>query len=131
MLPRFFRASVIREAIKNIPEAVLDTGDRDHAIIYYEASLISKNISILTDALRHIEPSSIVPFIRKFYRWGKTSVSAHHPRYSILLEKKESFRKGLFTKGLFLESLGSMILCCLKGIPYKAGYYLVKLKKNI
>ncbi len=126
MLPRLFRTSLLKEAMAHIPESVLAVGDRDHAIIYYEMSLFSKRISILSNAILHIEPSGIWNFLRKFFRWGQTNISAHHSRYAVLMIKKEVFRKGLFAGGLFWESLGSIILLILKGVPYKIGYYLAK-----
>lgn len=129
MLPRVFRTDVLRRAMQNIPKSVLNAGDRDHAIIYYEMSRISDNIAILKDAVTHIEPQHIWPLMKKFYRWGQTNVPAHHDRYQELMKKKEVFRKGLFAKGIVIESLGSILLLILKGVPYKAGYYIVKLKK--
>ena len=45
-------------------------------------------------------------------------------------KEKEKFRTGLFTKGLFIESLGSILLLILKGVPYKLGYYKAILDKK-
>ncbi len=131
MLPRLFKADILRKALDALPDSVLDTGDRDHAIIYYEASLLSDKVGILQDAVLHIEPEHVWSLMKKFYRWGQTNVPAHHPRYYELIKKKEVFRKGLFTKGIWVESFGSLLLLFLKGIPYKTGFYLAKLKRIV
>jgi glycosyltransferase involved in cell wall biosynthesis len=131
MLPRFFKIELLRKAISVIPAEALDTGDRDHAIIYAESFALSQRVGLLESAVYHREPSSLLNIIKKFYRWGSTNLPAQHPRYKAMLAKKEGFRKGLFTRGLIIESLGSITLLLIKGVPYKIGYYVAWLKKKV
>ncbi len=129
ILPRFYYTNLLKKAFKSIPEATLNgVGGQDHSIIYYEVWLLTKNISLLPNAVKHIEPNSIRLMMKKFYRWGYSSGDAHHPRYKALLAGKERFRKGLFTKGQFIASLASITLLILKGLPYFTGYYVKKFK---
>lgn len=128
MLPRFYKKELLISAFKNIPKDVLESvGGQDHAIIYYEACELSKKVTLVPNLVKHIEPSKLIPMIKKFYRWGYTSVGARHNRYDVLFQEKECFRKGLFKKGLFLESVASVLLLLIKGIPYKLGYYKKRL----
>jgi glycosyltransferase involved in cell wall biosynthesis len=130
MLPRFYRKKVLDKAFANIPGHVMaKTGGQDHAIIYYEAWKITQKIGLLPHAVRHIEPNSLTVMIKKFYRWGRTSVNAHHGHYAALLKRKERFRKGLFTKGMFAASIASIILLVIKGVPYIAGYVVGRIKR--
>lgn len=125
ILPRFYKKSLLEKAIESIPRSVLTSvGGQDHAIIFYEAWLLDTNVSQIPNAVFHIEPKSYLTMWKKFYRWGATSIAAHHPRYDALLQKKERFRTGLFREGFVIASFGSIVLLVMKGIPYKLGYYL-------
>ncbi len=132
IMPRFFKAKLLKKAYNNIPSSMFPTtGGPDHAIVYYESWIISKRIGVLPDAVKHIEPSSLKQLWKKFYRWGYTSIDAHLGSYHDLMIQKERFRTGLFTKGLIKESLGSIMLLILKGIPFKIGFYRAKLDRQI
>lgn len=131
VMPRFFNTTLLKKAYANIPKEIyLNTGGPDHAVVYYESWLLSKRVGILTNAVKHIEPNSLSIFLKKFYRWGYTSIDAHSGKYHDLMTKKERFRTGLFTKGLFIESIGSIALLILKGIPFKIGYITGSIKKE-
>ncbi|MBI2028468.1 MAG: glycosyltransferase family 2 protein [Candidatus Levybacteria bacterium] len=130
IMPRFFNTKILRKAYSNIPKGIYaNTGGPDHAVVYYEAWLLSKKIENLPNAVKHIEPNSIFTLIRKFYRWGYTSSDAHSGKYKFLMTQKERFRTGLFTKGLIVESLGSILLLILKGIPFEVGYLTAGIRK--
>jgi glycosyltransferase involved in cell wall biosynthesis len=130
MLPRFYRTEILKKAFSNIPADVLkNVGGQDHAIIYFEAWNISHRVGLLPNAVKHIEPNSLGAMWRKFYRWGYTSVDARNNKYTDLLSKKERFRKGLFKNGLWKESMASISLLLIKGVPYKIGYFVGKFKK--
>ncbi len=131
ILPRFFRATILKKALTRIPKSLLSTvGGPDHAILYFESYAISQKVGVLSGSVRHIEPSAFIPFIKKFYRWGYTGMSAKSlGRYQRLMQKKERFRTGLFRRGLFVASLGSVALLLLKGIPYKIGYVIAKMTR--
>ena len=128
MLPRFYKKELAIKAFEAIPEKIRFTvAGQDHAIIYFEAYKLSKKVSIISDAVKHIEPNTLRQIWKKFYRWGKTSRNLHKiTHYKELLSKKERFRSGLFTKGMYKESFASIILLVLKGIPFKLGYYFGK-----
>lgn len=124
IMPRFFRRELLMKAYEHIPQEIFrNTGGPDHAIVYYEAWRMSKKIGVLTDSVKHIEPYSLQFVMRKMYRWGYTSVAAHYGPYHHLMKQKERFRTGLFTRGLFKESLASTALLLFKGVAFKTGYY--------
>ncbi len=128
ILPRFFETKLLNQAYENIPREIFSkTGGPDHAIVYLEAYQIDPAVAVLPVAVRHIEPSSIRVLWRKFYRWGYTSVTAHDfGKYHTLMTRKERFRTGVFTHGMLVESLGSMLLLVLKGLAFKFGYFMAK-----
>lgn len=130
ILPRFFRTAVLRKAIKNIPKKIINTvGGPDHAILYFETWQITQKIAYIPQAVLHMETSLIIQLIKKCYRWGYTSASAKTIlKYRQLMQTKEWFRKGLFKNGLIIESIASILLLFIKGIPYKIGYLQAKLR---
>jgi len=125
ILPRFFLTSLIIRAVDDIPKGIISTvGGPDHAILYYESWKISKKVGIVLNAVKHMEASSIVSLFKKCYRWGYTGYSAKtQSDYKKLMRHKERFRVGLFTNGLYVESMASILLLILKGIPYMFGYW--------
>lgn len=128
MLPRVYRSGILRDAFSAMPEEALERiGGQDHAIIYYEAWKISRRAGLVPSAVKHIEPHSLIALWRKFYRWGYTSMDAHLGEYKDLIRKKERFRKGMFTSGLFIASLGSAALLVMKGVPYATGLMAARL----
>lgn len=132
ILPRFYKTSTLVKAFKNIPKKMLHgLGGQDHAIIYYETWRLGKRIGVVTHAVNHIEPNSIAIVCRRAFRWGYTSVSAHYSKYKKLIHGKERFRSGLFKKGLVIESVASIILLLMKGIPYKVGFLAGKINRAL
>ena len=131
VLPRFYEADLLRRAFAHIPEECLQSvGGQDHAIIYYEAWLIDKDVDILTVAVKHIEPDSLALMWHKFYRWGRTSRAARLGKYAELLKHKERFRIGSFRRGNFVSSLASVALLLIKGVPYKCGVLVSRLERG-
>jgi len=92
---------------------------------------IDKRVGVLPRAVKHLEPASFGQLIPKFFRWGYTGVNAKYGKYHNLMAKKERFRTGMFKKGLILESIASMTLLVIKGIPYKIGYLLGRVDKAL
>jgi glycosyltransferase involved in cell wall biosynthesis len=121
MLPRFYRRELLERVFEAIPVPALGAGGQDHAIIYYEAWQLTQRVDLVLRAVRHVEPSAVRQIVPKFYRWGYTSRNARNDRYAHLLGRKEAFRKGMFTRGLVVASLGSICLLLIKGVPYKLG----------
>ena len=131
VLPRLYKRDLLLKAFENIPTEILEkVGGQDHAIIYYEAWSISKKVGYADLCVRHIEPNELIPMMKKFYRWGKTSTGARYGKYDELLNKKEHFRTGLFKKGMITASLGSILLLLIKGVPYKLGFYVNKIQNR-
>jgi len=132
ILPRFFRKTILLQAARAIPRSIVSSvGGPDHAILYYESWKLSQKIGVVKNAVRHMETQSFVRFIQKCYRWGYTSYTAKTvSKYSTLMRRKERFRTGLFTKGLIVASLASLMLLVLKGIPYKIGYAAARMKRG-
>jgi len=131
IMPRFFRTGFLKNAYENIPQRYFqNTGGPDHAIVYYECWLLSKKISVLSKAVKHMEPKTIRQLGLKFYRWGYTSIDTHYGKYHNLMTQKARFRSGLFTKGLIIESLGSILLLIIKGIGFKLGYFIAMVDKK-
>ncbi len=130
ILPRFFRKTILLAAACVIPRSIVNSvGGPDHAILYYESWKLSQKVGVIKNAVRHMETRSFVRFIQKCYRWGYTSYTAKTvSKYSTLMRRKERFRRGLFTKGLVVASLASLTLLVLKGIPYKIGYTVARMK---
>ena len=130
-MPRLFSTDLLKRAYKKIPESMfVHTGGPDHAIVYYECSRMSKRIGVLPKEVKHMEPSSLGHLMRKFYRWGYTSViDENFGKYKEVMKRKERLRTGIFTHGLIIESIGSIILVGLKYVPFKIGYHVAKLKK--
>jgi glycosyltransferase involved in cell wall biosynthesis len=133
ILPRFFRKSILDKVIKAIPHDIIDSvGGPDHAILYYESWKLSKNIGIVKKGVHHMETRSLMQLIKKCYRWGYTSYTAKTvSKYANLMQRKERFRSGIFMKGLMVASLGSIVLLVLKGVPYKIGYAVARLKGTL
>ncbi|MCX6791906.1 MAG: glycosyltransferase family 2 protein [Candidatus Gottesmanbacteria bacterium] len=130
ILPRFFRKSILYEAMGAIPRDIINSvGGPDHAILYYESRKVSNNVGVVKNAVRHMEIKSLVQFIKKCYRWGSTSYTAKTiSKYANLMKRKERFRSGIFTRGLMIASLASLLLLVLKGVPYKIGYTVARIK---
>jgi len=126
LLARFYKRGVLEKALENIPRQLLPfVVAHDHAIIYYEAYKVSQKVGIVSDAVWHIEPSSLVELWRKNYRYGKTTRELVNTGfYQDLLKKKIRFRKGaLAFKNLRLGIL-SYLLLTLKGLAYQIGYWV-------
>ncbi len=131
IMPRFFEKSLLLAAYASIPEQMYkNSGGGDHAIVYYEACKLSNKVGVSKNAVKHLEPKTFSEICPKFFRWGYTSIDAHFGKYNKLMKQKERFRRGLFTNGLIVESLGSILLLLLKGVWFKMGYYTGKFDRK-
>jgi len=132
IMPRFFSKTLLMKAYNAIPREIFpNTGGPDHAIVYYEAWKKSKRVGVLPNSVKHIEPRDLYKMSKKFFRWGYTSIDAHFGKYEELMSQKERFRTGLFTKGLVAESMGSITLLLIKGVPFKLGYLVGKIDRKM
>ena len=122
ILPRFYRKSVLLKGMDKIPKRSLPIcAAHDHAIIYYEVNKVSKKIQKLPKAVWHMEPSNLIRFWKKTYRWGKTTKDLTKKNiYVNLIKSKMHFRKFYWDE--FSLSFKSSILRVLRGVPYLLGY---------
>ncbi len=123
ILPRFFKKTLLLKAYNNVPKHVIKKASlQDHAILYLETWKLSKHVGYVRNAVKHMEPSTFKELWRKFYRWGYLSISVDSTMYDVFFKKRTMrFRKGMFQRKLMKESLGSMLLLCMKNIPYVSG----------
>ena len=122
---RFYKKTILEKAFNNIPEQLIPTINvYDDAIIYYEATKISKKVDILPNALFHIEPKTLTEFWRKNYNYGKnTKKIIKTGYYQQLLNKKIRFRKGALKKENLWLGFQSYLLLTLKALTFKLGYW--------
>lgn len=125
LLARFYKREVLEKAFIAIPNILMPfVVAHDHAIIYYEAYLVSNRVGLLLNSVWHIEPSSIIELWNKNFRYGKTTKElVKKGLYQFLLKKKVRFRKRAFGDGNFKRGIKSTLLLVLKGIPYQLGYW--------
>jgi len=120
LLARMYTREILDKAFESIAhklpmKLMYKLISQDHALIYYEAWIRSKKLCIINDAIYHVEPESLSPLIRKFYRYGKTELDL--TKYYPELAKKRTPRK---TKP-HPEAFISLMLWSLKAIPYFIG----------
>ena len=124
LLARMFKYEILNKAFKDIrqklPIKVMYglVAYHDHAIINYETWKYASMITIIKDAVYHVESSSISTIIRKFYRIGRIefSLTDYYPQ----LTRKRVPRK----IGLYPESWASLMIWLIKAIPYTIGLFV-------
>jgi glycosyltransferase involved in cell wall biosynthesis len=70
LLPRFFDSKLLTDAVKKIPEQVLDIRHPDHQILYYEVYKLSKNIGYLENIMLYYERADVHDLVKTYYRHG-------------------------------------------------------------
>ena len=125
LLARFYKRGVLETAFKAIPKEIMPiVVAHDHAIIYYEAHRVSQRVGVLSNAVWHMEPASLVELWKKNYRYGKTTKALiEMDFYQDLLKGKVRFRKGALILRNLRYGLSSYFLLALKGIAYQIGYW--------
>jgi glycosyltransferase involved in cell wall biosynthesis len=128
LMPRVFKASVLKAAFSNIPASALETVvANDHNIIYYEAWKLTQSVGFVPKSLGHQDVESLEALFRKQFRWGiHESIASkrlgRQSEYKRLWARKLRFRanpRGLLSDPAAVRSLALMVL---KGGPYCAGY---------
>ena len=124
LLARMYKRDILDKAFDNIRnrlplQTMYKLVSQDHAIIYYESWKYIGKISILRNAVYHIEPATLAQVLKKFYRYGRTELdtSKYYPE---LLRGKRSPRK----PSLAPEAAASLALWLLKAIPYGVGRFI-------
>jgi len=126
-LPRYFKSEILSKAFSSAKEKLGDkfyeVVFRDHDIIFYESSKVSKSIYAVNGPLiSHFGDASLSDIIRKYYRYGKSARLLKNSPYSDFLAKKRVTRR--ICKGSFWERKTLYLLYLARGIPYLLGYYL-------
>ena len=126
-LPRYFKSEILSKAFSSAKEKLGDkfyeVVFRDHDIIFYEASKVSKSIYAVNDPLiSHFGDASLSDIMRKYYRYGKSARLLKSSPYSDFLAKKRVTRR--ICKGSFWERKTLYLLYLARGIPYLLGFYL-------
>jgi len=121
--PRFFKRKILLKAISNIPKKHISIcGAQDQVVTIYELKKISMNMGMIKNAVKHIEPDSLVKLFKKQYRWGKTTRDFYDRNvYRNLITEKNNFR-GFHINNPIL-SFESFVLRIFRGIPYALGFY--------
>lgn len=120
-LPRVFSAGILSQAFELLKK---DLGEKfdyiispDHALIYYSASRISNNVSVLREELIfHYGDKSLREIVRKYYRYGKSSKILNGTKYESLV-KISMKRRNICRGNKFLLYL----LYIIRGVPYIIG----------
>jgi glycosyltransferase involved in cell wall biosynthesis len=127
LLPRVFKAPILREALSCIPEKVVEVVVTwDHAIIYFEAWKFSQRVGFVAGAVGHNEPGNIHALWSKWFRWGVleavASKSLEYRQYQRLCLRKVGPRASL--RGILEspEARKTLLIMMLKGLPYLTGY---------
>lgn len=121
---RFYRREVLAKAFKRIPESLIPSvRHRDDAIINYEARKITDRVSVLPNAVWHIEISNLTELWKKNFAYGRALRQLRRQGYyNELLKGKMHLRitNSKISKDKFLSTL----LLLLKAPPYFVGAYL-------
>jgi glycosyltransferase involved in cell wall biosynthesis len=122
MLPRLFKRTILESAFNSINQVLFPiVVAHDHAIIYYEASKLSKRVGILEKAVAHKEPSTLLELWKKNYNYGKTTKALiRSGYYAELVKSKTRLRVGSTSN--FKLGAQSLLLLFLKAVGYEAGY---------
>lgn len=145
LLPRIFRATLLRNAIKAIPLAALDfVTDRDHQILFFECYRLSVSVGFLQGAIWHDDLLSVIDLIRKAGHWGwGAGLLKGCGLYPELLRARYRFRlpdpyaatlPPNTTQGELWKILSANAITVLKGIPYEfffrlgsmSGHFLIR-----
>ncbi len=125
LLARFYKRNLLDRAFEAIPKSLLPSViAHDHAIIYYEACKLSDRVSILSNAVYHNEPATILDLWKKNFRYGRsTRAIMSNGYYNDLIRRKTRLRK-TSTNKITRDKLLSSLLLSLKAPAYLVGLYV-------
>ena len=125
LLARFYKRTLLEGAFEAIPKSLLPSViAHDHAIIYYEAWKLSDRVNILSNAVYHNEPATVLDLWKKNYRYGRsTRAIISNGYYNDLIRKKTHLRK-TSTRKITRDKLLSSLLLSLKAPAYLLGLYV-------
>jgi glycosyltransferase involved in cell wall biosynthesis len=124
-MPRAFRSKLLQAAIEKIPASLDPIRYPDHALIYFEASRLSTNVGMISDALFHEENTSVTQLIHKHFGYGRdAALVAKTKRYRGLVWGKSQPRTLPEDHELHTAWLRAQVLMFMKAVPYLIGYHL-------
>ena len=72
VLPRLFEADLLKKAVRNIPQVLLEwLRHPDHQIIYFECRKLSSRVGFLDNAIMYYERNNPLDILRTYFRHGK------------------------------------------------------------
>ena len=125
LLARFYKRSLLDRAFEAIPKPLIPpVVAHDHAIIYYEARKVSDRVNILSNAVYHNEPATLLELWKKNFRYGRsTRTLMANGYYNDFLRRKTRLRK-TGTRKITRDRLLSSLLLSLKAPAYLLGLYV-------
>lgn len=118
--PRFYDRDLLLKVYRIIDSLADKLTMYEDAIVYYEAYKLSNScvtdIGYVERAVYHLEEDSMFKYMKKWYRYGRTSKLLKQTEYKFFLKNKG------VRKGRFKEKVELLPLVLLKGIPYLIGY---------
>ena len=123
IIPRMYERELLLKAYANIKRVF----GSDAAVQYLEDSIIYYNVmkeyegevQFIQDAVYHVEDDALFSFIKKWYKYGRSSKLLRGTEYEKFIHARRT-RPGLS----FSEELELLPLTLIKGIPFALGYYL-------
>jgi len=123
IIPRMYERELLLKAYESIQQAL----GSDVAVQYLEDSIIYYNVmkkyegrvQFIPDAVYHLENDTLFSFMKKWYKYGRSSKLLRGTEYERLIHARRT-RPGLS----FFEKLELLPLTLIKGIPFALGYYL-------
>jgi len=134
VLPRFFRRSLLLEALAAIPEELrARVVHHDHAIIYLEARKLSSRVGILPRAVFHREPASLREIVGRNFRYGRSLAALAGPNpYSQLVRRRDGrlWPRRLAWRDLPLAVQSALLLAFLRAVQ-RAGLAWEKARRYL
>jgi glycosyltransferase involved in cell wall biosynthesis len=122
-IPRFYKRCILNAVFEelDIVHRMHEIGINEDCLIYYHAHRLSHSsrIGVVSNALLHMDLSSLIEYFRKNYIYGQHMKSlVENSLYKKLILRNVRFRKGLTFD---FQSLQSVVLRILKIVPFLVG----------
>jgi glycosyltransferase involved in cell wall biosynthesis len=123
VLPRFFRSALLTSAVRQIPTEVrVGVVYRDHAVLNFEVSQLSRASGWLTKAIFHRENPDLLSYLRKQRRYGSDDhILWKNRRYRPLVAAQLASRVALSSGHKARRPVGTIALAALRAPVYLSG----------
>jgi len=132
-LPRFYKKNILDEAFNRIlsnidGNEINNICSLEDRMLYLEASRLSNKIGVCNGHLIHIESSSLINYMKKYYRYGKCNyyVFSRVHNYSYL--GNPNTKKGNKESIIYNASSKNKMLFFIKTISFILGFLIGKIK---